>query len=58
VNKLLIGIGMFVGSTVGSYVPALWGGSLFSLTSILLAMIGGIVGIWLGYQLSKYLGFI
>jgi hypothetical protein len=58
VNKLLIGIGMFVGSTMGSYVPALWGGSLFSLTSILFAMIGGIGGIWLGYQLSKYLGFI
>lgn len=57
-NKLLIGIGMFAGSTIGSYVPALWGGSLLSLSSILFGVIGGIIGIWLGYQLSKYLGFI
>lgn len=56
-NKLLIGIGMFVGSTIGSYVPVLWGGSLLSLLSILFSVIGGVVGIWLGYQVSKYLGF-
>lgn len=57
-NKLLIGIGMFVGSTVGSYVPLLWGGSVFSFISILFSVIGGLLGIWLGYQVSKYLGFI
>jgi hypothetical protein len=57
-NKLLIGIGMFAGSTMGSYIPVLWGGSLLSLTSILLGVIGGIIGIVLGYQLAKYLGFL
>ncbi len=57
-NKLLIGIGMFLGSTIGSYMPILWGGSLFSITSILWSVIGGLVGIWLGYRISKYLGFI
>lgn len=57
-NKLLIGIGMFVGSTVGSYVPLLWGGNVFSFISILFSVIGGILGILLGYQVSKYLGFI
>lgn len=57
-SKLLIGIGMFLGSTVGSYVPLLWGGSVFSFTSILFGVIGGLLGIWLGYQVSKYLGFI
>jgi len=57
-NKLLIGIGMFVGSTIGSYVPILWGGSLFSFTSLCFSVIGGLIGIWLGYQLSKYLGFV
>ncbi|MBC7972511.1 MAG: hypothetical protein H7Z11_20695 [Verrucomicrobia bacterium] len=56
-NKLLIGIGMFVGSTIGSYVPVLWGCSMLSFISILFSFIGGIVGIWLGYQVSKYLGF-
>lgn len=57
-NKLLIGIGMFSGSTIGSYIPILWGGSLFSITSILWSVIGGLVGIWMGYRISKYLGFI
>ncbi|MDF5735058.1 MAG: hypothetical protein PUQ00_04995 [Nostoc sp. S13] len=49
---------MFLGSTIGSYIPALWGGSLLSFTSIFLGVIGGLVGIWLGYRVSKYLGFI
>jgi hypothetical protein len=57
-NKLIIGLGMFLGSSMGSYIPALWGGSLLSLSSIFFSVIGGIVGIWLGYLLSKYLGFI
>ncbi|MEH1827902.1 MAG: hypothetical protein V7L22_21655 [Nostoc sp.] len=57
-NKLLIGIGMFLGTTIGSYIPILWGGSLLSITSILWSVIGGIVGIWIAYRVSKYLGFI
>lgn len=57
-NKFIIGIGMFVGSTIGSYIPALWGGSVLSFTSIIFSVIGGLVGIWLGYRVSKYLGFI
>ncbi|MBS9387411.1 MAG: hypothetical protein ACLBM3_19910 [Dolichospermum sp.] len=57
-NKLLISIGMFFGSTIGSYIPLLWGGSLFSFTSILFSVMGGLLGIWLGYRTSKYLGFM
>ncbi|MEH1839681.1 MAG: hypothetical protein V7L20_13125 [Nostoc sp.] len=57
-NKFIIGIGMFIGSTIGSYIPALWGGSVLSFTSIVFSVIGGLVGIWLGYRVSKYLGFI
>ncbi|WP_017296903.1 hypothetical protein [Nodosilinea nodulosa] len=57
-NKLLIGIGAFVGSMLGSYVPVLWGGSLLGLASVLLGTVGGIVGIIMGYRLSKFLGFI
>jgi hypothetical protein len=58
VNKLLIGIGMFLGSTIGSYIPLLWGGSLFSVSSIVFSVIGGILGVLGGYRLSKYFGFI
>ncbi|BBD67413.1 hypothetical protein NIES4072_52920 [Nostoc commune NIES-4072] len=57
-NKFIIGIGMFVGSTIGSYIPALWGGTVLSFTSIFFSVIGGLVGIWLGYRVSKYLGYI
>jgi hypothetical protein len=57
-NKLLIGIGAFLGSTLGSYFPVLWGGSLFSLASVFFGTMGGIIGIILGYRLSKYLGFV
>lgn len=57
-NRLLIGVGTFAGSTIGSYLPVLWGGSLFSLASVLLSMVGGIAGIFMAYRLSKFLGFI
>jgi len=57
-TKLLIGTGTFFGTTLGSYIPVLWGGSLLSLTSIFFSVVGGIVGIWLGYRLSKMLGFM
>jgi hypothetical protein len=57
-NKLIIGIGMFAGSTIGSYIPVLWGASLLSFSSILFSVIGGILGIVIGYRISKYLGFI
>jgi len=48
---------MFVGSTIGSYIPLLWGGNLLSFVSILFSVIGGILGILIAYRLLKYLGF-
>ncbi len=56
-TKLLIGVGSFGGTIVGSYIPTLWGGDSFSLVGILFTIIGGVVGILLGYQLAKRLGF-
>lgn len=50
----LIWLFMFVGSTVGGFVPLLWGGSALSLSSVLLSAAGGFFGIWLGYRISKY----
>ena len=43
---------MIVGSTVGGFVPALWGDSMFSMSSIILSTIGGVAGIVLGYKIS------
>lgn len=52
-EKGIIMLGLFVGSTVGSYLPVLWGGSLFSFTSILLGAVGGLVGIWGAWKLTQ-----
>ncbi len=52
--KLSITIGLIVGSTAGSYLPFLWGdSSFFSLASIVFTFVGGAIGIWAGYQLSR-----
>lgn len=54
--KTLIMIFMVVGSTVGSYIPVLWGGSLLSPTSVLWGAIGGFAGIWAGWKIGRALG--
>jgi uncharacterized membrane protein YeaQ/YmgE (transglycosylase-associated protein family) len=38
-------IAAFIGSTIGGYIPTLWGESFFSFTSVLLSAVGGIVAI-------------
>ena len=55
-TKSLIWIGLSIGSTIGAYVPALWGGSLFSLSSVLLTAVGGLAGIWTGFKLGHIIG--
>lgn len=52
-SKLLIYFGLFVCSGIGSYLPTLWGAGYFSLWSIIGSVVGGIVGIWIGYKLNK-----
>lgn len=52
--KLYIILGATVGSTIGSYLPVLFGVSVFSATSILAGGAGGLVGIYFGYKLGEY----
>lgn len=54
-SKKLIWIGLFVGSLTGSYIPVLWGDGVFSMSSIVLSGVGGIVGIVVGYKLGNQL---
>ncbi len=49
----LIWLGLFVGSTVGGFVPLLWGDGAFSLSAVLTSAVGGIIGIWLGYRMTR-----
>jgi predicted MFS family arabinose efflux permease len=47
-----IWIGILIGSTIGGFIPDLWGAGLFSYSSVLLSGIGAIAGLWLGYRMS------
>ncbi len=51
-RKSLLYLGGSIGSLVGGYLPTLWGDSALSGASILLGMVGGILGIWLAYKIS------
>jgi hypothetical protein len=44
---------MFIGSTLGGLLPNLWGANTLSFSSLLLSAAGGLVGIWVGFQLSS-----
>ena len=48
----LVWIGFAVGSTLGSFLPSLWGGDMFSMSSLLLSGLGGIAGIYIGFKMS------
>jgi hypothetical protein len=54
--KLFIWAGLFIGSTVGGFLPLLWGESAFSLSSVVLSAVGGLVGIWAGVKVGRYMG--
>lgn len=56
--KLAIGIGVTLGSIIGSWLGSLLDhGNMLGLWGILLGGIGGLVGIWLGYKAyQNYLG--
>jgi hypothetical protein len=52
VMRSVIGLCATFGTIAGSYAPALWGSSSFSLTSVVFGAIGGGAGLWLGLRLS------
>lgn len=54
-TKKLCWIGLFVGSTIGGYLPVLWGGDLLSFSSIFGSLVGGLLGIWVGYRIGQSL---
>jgi hypothetical protein len=50
-RKKLIILGMTVGSIAGGYLPAVLGLDEL-MVSLLGSLIGGIIGIWVGYKFS------
>jgi hypothetical protein len=54
-TKKFVWIGLFLGSTVGNLLPLLWGGDAISISGFVFSILGGIVGIWLGYRCAQSL---
>lgn len=52
-TKTIVMIAMIVGSTVGGWIPSLWGVDSFSMTSLAFGTLGGIAGIVLGVRLAR-----
>lgn len=53
-RKGLIWGGMIIGSSIGGFLPYVWGDySLFSFSSVILTAVGGLIGIWAGLTLSR-----
>jgi hypothetical protein len=47
-----IWIGILIGSSIGGFIPELWGAGILSYSSVLLSGIGGFVGLLIGYKLA------
>lgn len=52
-RKTMIIFGMIIGSVAGGYLPGLLGADGFSLASLLGSGAGGILGIWIAFQLTR-----
>lgn len=52
--KTLIWGGMIIGSLIGGYIPILFGASWLSFAAVLGNGLGGLLGIFVGYQLGNF----
>jgi uncharacterized membrane protein YeaQ/YmgE (transglycosylase-associated protein family) len=52
-SKFVIYFCLFVGSSIGSYLPTLWHQDMFSFQSIIGSAIGGIIGVWVGFKINQ-----
>jgi hypothetical protein len=52
-DKKLVMLGMVIGSTIGGFVPTLFGVDSFSFITLFGTLIGGVLGIWAAMRLSE-----
>ena len=52
----MIWVGLFVGSSLGGYLPSLFCADTFSFWSVIGSVIGGVAGIFAGNKLGEMLG--
>jgi hypothetical protein len=53
VEKKIIWLFLFIGSAIGGCIPLFWGDGLFSFSSVIFTGIGGLLGIWAGFKLTR-----
>jgi len=44
---------VFVGGTIGGWIPTIFGADWLSMWSIFGNMLGGLAGIWVGYKVGQ-----
>ena len=42
---------ILIGSTIGGFIPELWGDSWLFYTALLLSTVGAFAGWWMGYKI-------
>jgi hypothetical protein len=52
-GKRAIWIAMIIGSSVGGWIPTLWGAGFLSMTSVVGSAVGGLAGIWVAYRATR-----
>ncbi|EKE11945.1 MAG: hypothetical protein ACD_14C00061G0001 [uncultured bacterium] len=53
IPRWFIWLCIIIGSWIGAYIPMLWGGSVFSFSSIIFSTIGAFVGIWAALRIGN-----
>jgi len=53
-SKKIVWLFVMIGSSLGSYIPLLWGSSFLSYSSVLLSGVGGLLGVWVGLKIDEY----
>jgi outer membrane lipoprotein SlyB len=52
-TKAPIWVGMVAGSLLGGWIPTLFGAGAISVSAVIGSVVGGLAGIYLGYQVMK-----
>lgn len=55
-KKTIVSIFAGIGTITGGCIPMLWGGDPLGGWSILLALVGGLVGVWVGVKVGNMIG--
>ena len=54
--RSITGLCVFLGSTLGGFVPDLWHAGMMSMSGVVFGLAGGIAGLWLGVKLNALYG--